>query len=131
LIVVFDSGIWISALRFGGTPFMALDHVFRNHEIAYCDPIMVEVKDILGRKFDWTAARIRDALGDYISTSSNIAIAGKLHGICRDPKDDMVLECAMLASADLIVTGDRDLLVLESYLDTQINTPRQYLETYA
>lgn len=30
--------------------------------------------------------------------------------ICRDPEDNMVLECCLAARADLLITGDRDLL---------------------
>jgi predicted nucleic acid-binding protein len=43
----------------------------------------------------------------------------------------MVLECAALANAGLIVTGDRDLLVLDPYRNTRIVTVRQYLDEYA
>jgi uncharacterized protein len=58
-------------------------------------------------------------------------VTGELRGVCRDPKDDIVLECAALASADSIVTGDRDLLVLSFYRNSQIIIPRQYLDIYA
>ena len=38
--------------------------------------------------------------------------------VCRDPHDDMFLECAALAKADLLVAGDKDLLTLVSYKGT-------------
>jgi predicted nucleic acid-binding protein len=47
---------------------------------------------------------------------------------CRDPKDDMFLECAALAKAALIVAGDKDLLTLGSYKETRIVTPAEYLK---
>jgi len=50
------------------------------------------------------------------------------YGICRDPKDDFILECAQTGNADLIVTGDKDLLSLKSFGSIQIVTPRQYLD---
>ena len=46
---------------------------------------------------------------------------------CRDPNDDMFLECAMRAKADLLIAGDKDLLVLGSYKGTRILTPADYL----
>jgi putative PIN family toxin of toxin-antitoxin system len=47
---------------------------------------------------------------------------------CRDPKDDMFLEVAVHGRADLIVTGDRDLLDLNTFLGIRILTSAQYLE---
>ena len=44
------------------------------------------------------------------------------------PKDNMFLECATLARADVLVTGDNDLLSLGSYLETRILTPSEYLD---
>ncbi len=43
----------------------------------------------------------------------------------------MIVECAVNADADLIVTGDKDLLVLESYGEIRIVTGRQYLDEYS
>ncbi|HEV2423564.1 MAG TPA: putative toxin-antitoxin system toxin component, PIN family [Terriglobia bacterium] len=47
---------------------------------------------------------------------------------CRDPKDDMFLEVAVNGEAHLIVTGDRDLLVLSPFRTLPILTPACYLE---
>jgi predicted nucleic acid-binding protein len=49
--------------------------------------------------------------------------------VCRDPDDDRILECALAASAEVIVTGDRDLLDLGAFRDTPIMTPRQFLDS--
>jgi predicted nucleic acid-binding protein len=46
---------------------------------------------------------------------------------CRDPDDDMFLECAVRANADLLIAGDKDLLVLGSYKGTRILTPAEYV----
>jgi uncharacterized protein len=48
--------------------------------------------------------------------------------MCRDPDDDAVLACAMAAQADLIVSGDQDLLVLQTFEGTPIVTAAQALE---
>jgi putative PIN family toxin of toxin-antitoxin system len=47
---------------------------------------------------------------------------------CRDPKDDMFLECAALAGADVVVTGDKALLSLGSSGGARIVTPLEYIE---
>jgi predicted nucleic acid-binding protein len=56
-----------------------------------------------------------------------VRITGALK-VCRDPNDDMFLECAAVANADLLVAGDKDLLILGSYLGTRTVTPAEYVD---
>lgn len=127
MIVVVDSGVWISALHFGGVPLTALDQVFLGEELAICDQIMTEIRAVLIRKFQWGAGELDDVLDEYLSGALNIPVNGTLQGVCRDPKDDMVLECAVNAEAQLVVTGDHDILALGTFGDIRIVTPRSYL----
>lgn len=127
MIVVLDSGIWISALHFGGTPQAALDSVFTHDTIAICDQIVTEVRAALVKKFSWSHAEVLAVLNDYTFDVIQVDITGSLHGICRDPKDDMVLECAVKSGAEQILSGDLDLLSLESYRGISIITVRQFL----
>lgn len=46
---------------------------------------------------------------------------------CRDPSDDKFLELAVNGSAQVIVTGDRDLLALDPFRGISIVTPARYL----
>jgi putative PIN family toxin of toxin-antitoxin system len=46
---------------------------------------------------------------------------------CRDPRDDKFLEVAVHGRADLIVTGDEDLLALNPFRGIAIMTPSEYL----
>lgn len=46
---------------------------------------------------------------------------------CRDPKDDKFLEIAVAGKADVIVSGDDDLLVLTPYASIPIVTPNRFL----
>jgi uncharacterized protein len=57
-----------------------------------------------------------------------IRITGSVQGVCRDPNDDHLLECAQKSEAALIVTGDRDLLSLEFFGGRGIITPREYIK---
>jgi hypothetical protein len=49
--VVFDSGIWISALQFGGTPAVALEQCVSVDRIGYCAKIQSEILETFERKF--------------------------------------------------------------------------------
>lgn len=48
--------------------------------------------------------------------------------VVRDPKDDYLLAHALLGRADYLVTGDRDLLVLERVEQLRIVTPGAFVE---
>jgi putative PIN family toxin of toxin-antitoxin system len=127
LIVVFDSGVWISAFQFRGTPRKALDSATGQVTIALCAPILAEVHSVLKAKFQWQSEDIDEALAEYDTDAIIVAIFGSIRGCCRDSKDDMVLECALLAGAAFIVTRDKDLLTLSSFRGIRILSPRDFL----
>jgi putative PIN family toxin of toxin-antitoxin system len=131
MIVVVDSGVWISGFAYGGTPLVALRHAYKRHQIAVCDRILVEVRSVLRAKFGWSADRIEDALADYLDNTICFGTVGRIQGICRDPNDDMVFECASLANADMIVSGDKDLLAVGEYEGIRVMTPRSFLDEFA
>jgi putative PIN family toxin of toxin-antitoxin system len=128
VIVVLDSGIWISAFQFGGTPQAALDSVFSEHTVAICDQIVAEIRATLVRKFSWKDEEVRAILTEYTSDATHVDVTGSLHGVCRDPKDDMVFECAVKSHSQIIVSGDNDLLSVKTYNGVQVITARQYLD---
>jgi len=52
----------------------------------------------------------------------------KLH-ICRDPRDDIMLECCIAAKADFLITGDKDLLEIKDLpFDVTILSPQTFLK---
>jgi len=61
-----------------------------------------------------------------LARSIRVRIRGAVK-VCRDPGDDMFLECAALAKANLLVAGDKDLLTLGTYKGTRMVTPSEYL----
>jgi putative PIN family toxin of toxin-antitoxin system len=130
VIVVFDSGIWISAFHFGGIPLSALDHAFVYNEIAICEPVLSEVSRVLIEKFGWAESDIQIGLKNYLAGARHVSVAGHIKGICRDPKDDMLIECAIHAKANAIVSGNKDILCLGHYQGVRILTARQYLNEF-
>jgi putative PIN family toxin of toxin-antitoxin system len=50
--------------------------------------------------------------------------------ICRDPKDDYLLALAKAAKADLLITGDDDLLVLKKHGKTRILKPAAFKKEF-
>lgn len=66
-----------------------------------------------------------------MGSSDSVVITGKVRGVCCDPNDDIILECASKSGAEVIVSGDKDLMALKHYKSTQIMTGRKYIETSA
>ena len=128
MIVVLDSNVWISALQFAkhrGTPTRALEKAMSEDVIASRE-IEAEILRVLTHKFAWETTRARAALDTVLARAIRVQLRGTVKE-CRDPNDDMFLECAMRAKADLLIAGDKDLLVLGSYKGTRILTPAKYV----
>lgn len=130
MIVVIDTNVWVSGLQFArqrGTPTLALEKAMGEDEIATCDEIDAEISRVLTEKFAWEPRRVAEALAAVMAHTVHVRIRDKVK-VCRDPNDDMFLECAALAKAKLIVAGDKDLLTLGSYQEIRIMTPAAYLK---
>ncbi len=128
MIVVVDSGIWISALEFGGTPATALEKLFLVDDLAICSEIEEEVLRVLHEKFGRDRRHILERLAPLLGHAVRITVTGEVSGVCRDPNDDCILECAVKADAQLVLAGDKDLLALGTYSGIRIATARQYLD---
>ena len=132
-IVAVDTNIWISGLQFrrpGSKPAQALDDVSENRLFATCDEMDAEVLRILTTKFGWQPHMAQAALDRVMRRYLRVKLRGSVH-VCRDPKDDMLLECASRAKADWLITGDDDLLVLGSFEGTQIVTAVGYMDEHS
>ena len=127
MLVVADSGIWISAMKFGGTPAAALEKALTQHRVAICTQVIAEVEQVLTVKFAWQLQVIQDRFKAYLPNAIWIAVPGTLTGVCRDPKDDFIFECAVLANADVIISGDKDLLAVETFRGIRVLSSRQYI----
>lgn len=129
MIVVLDTNVWISALQFAkayGTPTRALAKAMSQDVIATADEIEQEILRVLTEKFSWDPERADLALEMVLARSIHVSLRGTVKK-CRDPHDDKFLECAALAHADLLIAGDKDLLVLKSFAGAPIITPAEYL----
>ena len=128
-IVVFDTNILISAtLSQRSNPYrclqLAKDGLIQS---VTCREILDEFQEKLLLKFDYSppdAQSITDRVLDY---SRLVNITNSLKGICADPDDDMVLECAVVAKANYIVTGDKHLLSLGNYQNSLILKATDFL----
>jgi len=59
-----------------------------------------------------------------------VEVGTPVKGICKDPDDDKFLSCAAAASADLIVTGDKNLLEVKKYGSVRIIKVLELLDLF-
>jgi len=97
-----------------------------------CVPILfpIESYDVFRRKefekyvtetlrVEFLAALLRDS--ELVQITENVKV-------CRDPRDDKFLSLAISGNASCIVSGDKDLLVLNPFREIPIMPPAQFLE---
>ncbi len=65
----------------------------------------------------------------YLDTCQKIKVNHRISA-CRDPDDDKYLELALSSKADLIISGDHDLLVLSPFNEIHIINPSDFLNRY-
>jgi hypothetical protein len=101
--IVLDTNIWISFL-IGQTPQL------------------YEVRDVITRpKFiKYFNDSERAQLEEFLVKTAYLVDPSEKIEMCRDPKDDYLLELACAGDADYLVTGDEDLLVLGTIKTTRI-----------
>ncbi|MDH7503578.1 MAG: putative toxin-antitoxin system toxin component, PIN family [Verrucomicrobiota bacterium] len=125
--VVLDTNIVFAALAASGFCHEVFRRVARANAVVTSEPLLNELDDILKRKL-----RITPAVTSFVTELRRRAVVVKpaplTAQICRDRNDDVVLATAVAAQAEVIVTGDSDLLVLKEYQGIRILSPRQFLE---
>ena len=125
--VVLDTNVIVSGLNFPGNERLILELALRGRFQLYLSPfILQEVAGVLGRKFDWTEERLSQALGALEDAATIVEPHRRPEVIEGGHADNRILECAVAAAADYLVTGDRrHLLPLEEHQGaTILNAPR-------
>jgi hypothetical protein len=124
--IVADTNVVVSALLWGGPP-RAILVAAREQRIALFTsaPLIAELEDVLGRaklarRFAAIGRTPDELLDRYLALVSFVTPATLAAPISRDPDDDNVIATAIAARAELIVSGDRDLLDLGSYREMPI-----------
>jgi putative PIN family toxin of toxin-antitoxin system len=128
--LVFDTNVLVSAaLQATSIPSRAVRHAARADTLLASAATLSELARTLERpKFDRyvSLAARREFIG-FVHMASRLVEIDRSIRACRDPADDKFLDVAVNGGAELIVTGDADLLVLHPFEDIEIITPTAYL----
>ncbi len=124
--VLTDTNILISALLWPHSkPAAALLHAARYHELVLCDRNIFELRDVLGRKAPSALADVEVFLAEL---AYDLVPAPEYpQKLISDPKDQPILNAAIVADVDIIISGDKHFLKLDMERP-RVMTAAQYLE---
>jgi putative PIN family toxin of toxin-antitoxin system len=124
--VVLDSNVLVAALATRGACAELFARVLAAHEYALDDNLQGEVVRVLRDKFRLPQERLARVVALLEGTAMRV-VAPALDGpACRDTDDDRVLALAIAFPADVLVSGDEDLLALHPWRGIPIVRPRDF-----
>jgi uncharacterized protein len=126
--IVLDTNVLIAALIARGTCHELLEHCVVQHELITSEFILNELREKLTDKFKYPEAMSDEAVAVLRSRMKVINPTPLKDPVCRDADDDNILAAAVDARCDFIITGDKDLLVLNPYEGVSIVSPRAFFD---
>lgn len=131
--VVADTNVLVSALLFGGKPSRIVELAKDGLIELFVSPfILAEFENKLKSKFGYSAPAAQEARADIEVIAQVIEPKITIRAIKRKDSDNRILECAVEAKAQALVTGNmRDIRPLGSFQGAAILTPAEFLERYS
>ena len=128
--IIIDTNLWISFLI--TKDFSKLDEIIfsRNGILVFSQELLEEFLEVAKRpKFRrfFSSEHIEEILETIHEYADFVNVHTKVE-VCRDIKDNFLLSLSMDGNADYLLTGDKDLLELEKFGETNIITISSFLE---
>ena len=127
---VVDTNVFVSAVIFpDAVPRRAVSSVLNREVLLISESTLQELTEVLFRpKFDpYISCKERALFLVQLGSVAEVVPIIQLARECRDPKDDKFLELALNGRADVIITGDEDLLEMNPWRGFQIISPAEYI----
>jgi len=125
--VVLDTNVLISGTLWGGKPELVIKHYRQGKFTVLISPfILAELANFLeGHHIE---KEQREIIVNEFGTTPIKIIPPKKITICRDSKDNQILDLCLAGRADFLITGDKDLLALKKFRGTKILKPKEFLK---
>jgi len=131
--VVVDTNILVSAaLKQGSLPHIALSQATQGGVLLKSAATEAQFVEVIARPYlaPLIAQDARDWLTRIVAAAELVPITQRI-AACRDPTDDKFLELAVSGHADLVLSGDKDLLVLNPFRGIAIVAPAAFVKGMA
>lgn len=129
--IVIDTNVLVSRLLAAqSVPGLAVREARRNGRLLVSEATMNELAEVLARpQFDrYVSLENRKQFLRELGPRTEVVPIVRSVRECRDPEDDKFLEVALNGRANVIITGDADLLALHPWRDVAILSPTDYLK---
>lgn len=127
--IVLDTNILISALGWDGNPRQIFQKCINKElELITSEEQLKELKQVTDYpKFEFTDKEKETFISIILETANFVEIKGDSKVIKEDPDDDIILETAVVANADYIISGDPHLLNLKEFKGIKILRASEFL----
>lgn len=124
--VFLDTNVLASAVATRGICADVLQVALAEHEVIVSEQVLTELSRALQEKFR-TSVELAKETDEFLRREAEVVgEAPKLEIMIRDEDDASIVEQAVAGGADVLVTGDRDLLEMEENRPVRILTPRGF-----
>ena len=124
--VFLDTNVLVSAMATRGLCADVLREVLTSHQLVVSVPLFNELKRVLRQKLQIPGELIDNAI-EVLQQDAHFATPSTLSGVkIRDKDDLIILSSALNGNADLLVTGDKELLDLGKIEGMEIVSPRGF-----
>jgi len=124
--VTLDTNVLIAAFITHGVCNELLEYCALNHEIFLSGFILGELEEKLTGKFGFSKRETNNVIRILKSRCTIVRTTELPSPISRDPDDDNIIATAIAGLCDCIITGDKDLLVLNQVSGIQIIPPNRF-----
>lgn len=125
--IVLDSSVLIAAyITRAGVCAELLEDVLMQHQLISSQHILNELARKLTEKFDFPSTAVRSVIKFMGRNATKVEPAEIPQSVCRDPEDLPILGTAVAAEASLLITVDKDLLVIGEFRGIAIVRPGEF-----
>ena len=129
--IVVDTNILISGIFFGGKPRALLQKCFSDEIQMVCtEDIFIEYMETIDKLIEKTGKSIKSEIEPILIGNLEFIENVYLDSYSRDPDDDKFINCARSGEIEYIVSGDKDLLILEEIGNIKIMSVSQFLNSF-
>ena len=129
-VVVFDTSVLFSAVGWKGKPAQCVQ-LARDGQIQgiTCIELLNELAEKLRLRLNFSTEQVLRILASLMTFLEPVTITSAMTGLSDDPKDDMVLECALVGHATHILSSDkRHLLSMKQFRGIPIVSAAEFLQ---
>jgi uncharacterized protein len=129
--VVFDTNALLSATLWNNSEMQKLLFKLMNLDakLYISMPMITEYQKVMQRDFKFTHQEVIEATTKILKVFQLVTPKEKIDIIKDDQTDNMIIECAVCANAQYIITYDKHLLQIKKFRNIQILLPKEFTKT--